>query len=178
MIVVQWFLGAALLLLGRKLYWFFVGVVGFVTGLTLAARWLEGRSELLILLVGLALGGLGALLALALQRIAIAAAGFFAGGYIAVALLGMIAAEAPRGSFLPFVLGGVVGVILVTLLFDWALIFLSSLTGAAMIVQGLEVSRLLGALLFAGLLMAGLAAQASLMRRDKRAEASTARPEP
>lgn len=58
--------GGALLFLGRKLYWFFVGAVGFVVGLSLATQWLQGGSEIVILLVGIVIGVVGALLALVL----------------------------------------------------------------------------------------------------------------
>lgn len=172
MAVVQWLIGAALLFLGRKLYWFFVGAVGFVTGLSLAARWLEGRPELVILVVGLVLGVLGALLALALQRVALGIAGFLAGGYIAVALLGLMEVDTARLSVLPFVVGGVLGAILVLVLFDWALIFLSSLTGAAMIVQSIDVGRALAVLLLLLFLVVGVSVQANLLRRDRASEAA------
>jgi hypothetical protein len=178
MAIVQWLVGAALLFLGRKLYWFFVGAVGFVTGLSLAARWLEGRPELVILAVGVALGVLGALLALALQRVALAVAGFLAGGYVGLALLGLIGVDVARLSILPFVLGGVVGAVLVLVLFDWALILLSSLTGAAMIVQSFDIGRALGILLLLLLLAVGIVAQATLLRRERGSQAPSAPPEP
>ena len=48
--------GALAILAGRKLYWFFVGVAGFVVGTTVAATYLAGRSDWLVLVVGLVAG--------------------------------------------------------------------------------------------------------------------------
>ncbi len=68
MIPLQTFVGAALLILGRKLFWVFVGAIGFVLGMDIASRFLQGRPDWLILIVALGAGVLGALLALFLQR--------------------------------------------------------------------------------------------------------------
>ena len=48
-------LGGALLLAGRKLFWHFVGAIGFVTGLQLATSFWQG-SEVLALVFGLVIG--------------------------------------------------------------------------------------------------------------------------
>ena len=53
--VINLVLGAALLFAGRKLFWLFIGVAGFVTGVQLATRFWQG-SELLAIVVGLILG--------------------------------------------------------------------------------------------------------------------------
>jgi hypothetical protein len=78
--------GALLLVLGRKLFWLFVAVVGFATGLMLATRFFQTQPEWLQLLIGIGFGLVGALLAYFFQEIAIAVAGFLAGGYIALSL--------------------------------------------------------------------------------------------
>jgi hypothetical protein len=169
MIVLQWLVGGALIFLGRKLYWFFVGAVGFVVGLMLANQWLQGSSEIVIVLVGIVIGVAGAALALVLQRIALAVAGFLAGGYVALGLLGLLGGGAQRATLLPFLLGGAVGALLIVFLFDWALIVLSSLTGSSVIVQSLDLGPALQALLFLGLLAIGIASQARMMRRQNAA---------
>lgn len=169
MIVLQWVAGGALLFLGRRLYWFFVGAVGFLVGLSLASQWLQGSSEVVILLVGIVIGAVGAVLALVLQRVALAVAGFLAGGYIALGILGLLGGEAPRLAALPFLLGGVIGALLVIFLFDWALIVLSSLMGSSVIVQSLDLGTGLRAVLFVVLLAVGIGAQASMMRRQREA---------
>ncbi|HET9907453.1 MAG TPA: hypothetical protein VFQ23_12445, partial [Anaerolineales bacterium] len=80
-------LGGALLLAGRKLFWLFVGAIGFVTGLQFATSFWQGPDNL-ALVFGLIVGVIFALLAVFLQSIAIGIAGFFAGGYVLTALAG------------------------------------------------------------------------------------------
>ena len=55
--------GIALLVLGRKLFWLFVGVVGFVAGAALATQLFEIQPDWLVIVFALGAGLLGALLA-------------------------------------------------------------------------------------------------------------------
>ena len=73
--------GVAMLFLGRKLFWLLVGVIGFLIGLMVATDLFQAQPEWIILLVALVGGVIGALLALFVQNIAVAAAGFLLGGY-------------------------------------------------------------------------------------------------
>ena len=66
----------ALLLVGRKLFWLFVGTIGFVIGIQVATRFFHG-SELITIVAGLVLGIIFAVLAIFLESIAIA--GFLGG---------------------------------------------------------------------------------------------------
>src|SRR5882762_9007846 len=79
-------IGVVILLFGRKLFWLCVAAVGFAAGVELAPHLVHEPSPLLALTVALVLGFMGALLALFLQKIAIAVAGFLAGGKLAVAI--------------------------------------------------------------------------------------------
>src|SRR3989475_8542915 len=79
-------IGVVILLFGRKLFWLCVAAVGFAAGVELAPHLVQEPSPVLALTVALVLGFVGALLALFLQKIAIAIAGFFAGGKFAIAI--------------------------------------------------------------------------------------------
>jgi hypothetical protein len=160
------FLGGALLVAGRKLFWLFVGVAGFVTGIGLATRFWHG-SDALAIVVGLVVGVIFALLAIFLQTIAIGAAGFLAGGYILPALAGMLGVSGSTSFWILYIVGGIVGLILVAVLFDWALITLSSLAGASLVVQGLFPGGSTGGLLFLVLFLGGVIFQGMLLRREK-----------
>ncbi|HLF75416.1 MAG TPA: hypothetical protein VI524_13760 [Anaerolineales bacterium] len=168
--LVNLILGAALLVAGRKLFWLFVGAAGFITGMQLASGLLQ-RSEAVAILIGLAVGLVFALLAIFLQRIAIAIAGFLAGGYILTALAGMLRLEGGFVFWILYVIGGIIGLILVSLLFDWALISLSSLAGASLIVQGLFAESPAGGLIFFIILIIGVVIQGSVLRQERRAAA-------
>jgi hypothetical protein len=159
--------GVALLTLGRKLFWLFVGMIGFVVGISLAGQFLRGQPDWVILIIALAAGLLGALFALLLQRLAVWLAGFIAGGYIAISLLSALGWGTDRLPWIPFIIGGIIGAVLVMVLFDWTLIVLSSLTGATVIVQETHFGRPIMVLLFVVLFAVGILIQASLMRQDR-----------
>jgi hypothetical protein len=122
-------LGGALLVAGRKLFWLFVGVAGFIAGMQLATQYWQG-PELLAIVFGLVVGVIFAVLAIFLQGVAIAVAGFLAGGYILTVLAGMLGLNQDAFSWIVYLIGGVIGALLVIVLFDWAIITLSSLAGA------------------------------------------------
>src|SRR6266542_1240759 len=79
-------IGAVTLLFGRKLFWLCVAAVGFAAGVEIAPHLVHEPSPLLALAVALVLGLIGALLALFLQKVAIAVLGFLAGGKLAGAI--------------------------------------------------------------------------------------------
>lgn len=160
-------LGGALLVAGRKLFWLFVGAVGFITGLQLGSRFSQG-SEGFAVIIGLVIGIIFALLAIFLQRIAIAIAGFFAGGYILTALAGMFGMDSGASIWIIYMIGGIIGLILVSFLFDWALITLSSLAGATLIAQGLFAQSATGGLIFIIIFIIGIMIQGSVLRYERR----------
>jgi len=160
--------GFLLLLLGRRLFWLFVGVAGFVVGVEAAPYILPHQTELFTLAVALMLGLLGALLALFLQKVAIAIGGFVAGGYLAAVmgapLLGGAGVKYP-GAWLCFLIGGILGAILLFVFFNWALIILSSMQGAHLILRGFSVPRQYFSILFLVLAIIGIIVQFSTYRR-------------
>jgi hypothetical protein len=167
--IINLILGALLLVAGRKLFWLFVGAAGFLTGIQLATRFWQG-ADLLAIIVGLVIGVIFALLAIVLQGLVIGAAGFLIGGYILTVLatiLGMDLAGAT--TWIVYILGGVIGVILISLLFDWALIALSSLAGASLILQSFLPQNAAGGILFFILFLLGVLIQGSMLRRDRAA---------
>jgi hypothetical protein len=154
--------GLLLLFFGRRLFWLFVGVIGFVAGMTFGAQYFAGQPEWVVLLIAILSGLIGILIAVFLQRIAIAVAGFLAGALLATNFLSGIQLSVPP--LFPMVIGGIIGAILLSLVFDWALIFLSSATGAALIVQPLHLEPLLGLVAFVVLLILGISVQSRIYR--------------
>jgi len=113
------------------------------------------------------------LLAILLQRLAIAVAGFFAGGYVTLALLDLVELRGPALAWILALVSAVVGVVLTLILFEWALIILSSLAGAGTIVQALDLRRPMTIAAFVILLAIGIAIQASLLAREETARVET-----
>src|SRR5215831_16322889 len=86
--------GAAILLLGRNLFWLFVAAIGFVLGAEIAPRIIHQPAPLVTLVIAVGLGFLGALVAVLLQKFAIAASGFLAGGWFAIGIYEFFAGHA------------------------------------------------------------------------------------
>ncbi len=128
--------GLVLLVYGRRLYWLFVAGIGFLTGLALAPRLLVGQPEWMILLVALILALIGALLAVVAQKFVVGLIGFLAGGGSGVLLLRALHMESNTLAWIVYLLLGIAGLVLGLVLFEWALILLSSLAGANLIVVG------------------------------------------
>ncbi len=158
-------IGLGILTLGRQLFWLFVGGVGFLLGMNLAPRLLSGQPDSTMLIFALIIGVIGAVVALVLQQLAVNLAGFIGGGILAVNLVELLALD--LGSVLiPFVVGGVIGLILISVLFDWALIAISSFVGASVISQAAGWGRPLSLIILVVLLTLGVAIQVNQMRRN------------
>ena len=165
--VISLILGGALLVAGRKLFWLFVGAAGFVTGIQLATRFWQG-SDVLAIIVGVVIGVIFAVLAVFLQTIVIGIAGFLSGGYVLTVLVTMVGMDITGSiTWIVYITGGILGVILVSVLFDWALITLSSLAGASMVIQAFSPQGTTGSLLFFILFIAGVIIQGAILRREK-----------
>jgi hypothetical protein len=162
-------IGAVILFFGRKLFWLCVAAVGFAAGVEIAPHLVHEPSPLLALAVALVLGLIGALLALFLQKVAIAVLGFLAGGKLAGAIAAAFFVHYAQYSTFIFVIGGVVGAILLLALFDWALIVVSSLIGAHLIVyQSAIVLPASGStIVFIGLAVLGILVQVASLRRSR-----------
>jgi hypothetical protein len=132
-------IGLLLLLLGRKIYWLSVGIIGFALGFFFAPRVLGSESAWLTLIIAIFAGILCALLARYLQTIAVGLVGFIAGGYLIVAILDAVRVQTGNYYWIAILIGGIIGAIFMTVLFDWTLIIITSLIGAWMISQNIPI---------------------------------------
>lgn len=167
MAILNIFVGAGLLFFGRKVFWLFVAGAGFVAGLALANRIFPGADAIGVI-IGIGIGLLAALLAVFVQRFAVVLAGFLVGGYIALQFLPILNLEGSWGIWLAFIIGGVIGVILVGMFLDWALIGLSSLAGASLTSEALNLSDGIAMAVFIILIVIGVVFQARELRQDRR----------
>ena len=156
-------IGTTLLVLGRKLFWLFVGCVGFVAGFQMAQQYFGPHPAWMAWAAALGFGLIGALLALFFQTLAIGLGGFAAGSTIAAHLMVLLGITAvPTITFL----GGIIGAILLYTVFDWALIGLSSVAGATFIVQALNWDPRAEMVLYLTLIAAGIVFQTTLLHRQ------------
>jgi len=164
--VVNILLGLILLTLGRKLFWLFVGFIGFAVGFHYAASVWQLQSQLLLIGLAALTGIVGAVLAVFFQKIAVGLAGFAGGGYITLNLINLLGFRLDQLIWVPFLIGGFIGALLVFFIFDWALIFISSLAGASMVIQVLSLNPGMEFGLYLALVIFGLAIQTVLNRKS------------
>ena len=154
-------IGIGLLTLGRRLFWLFVGSVGFIAGFTYAQEVLAIQSTLVTVLIAIGAGVIGALVSIFMQGFAIGVAGFLAGTYILYVILSFFGLQT-NALWLVYIIGGAAGTVCMFMIFDWALIVISSLTGAAFIVDTIQLNVPLEVIIFVVLVIAGIVFQARL----------------
>lgn len=153
--------GIVLLVAGRQLFWLVIGAIGFLIGLSLALDYLVIDSPLILGLIALVAGVVGAIGAIFLQQVAVVIGGFLMGSYLSLWLIELFNLNLIPGEWIAFVVGGVIGAIIVSVLFEYALIGLSSLVGATMISQSVNLSPPITTLILVILFVVGLVVQLS-----------------
>jgi hypothetical protein len=160
--------GTILLAAGRKLFWLFVGAAGFFAGIEIAERFFNASREAK-LLAALLIGIVAALLAIFFYKAAVAISGFIFGGRLALYLISYPSMHIQTGyEWIFYIIGGVVGAVLILLIFDWALIFLSSITGASLILRSISIHSFDERILFLILAIIGIAIQSAIKMREMR----------
>ena len=154
--------GVCLLLAGRRLFWLFVAITGFLIGAEVAGDLFVNQPRWVVWVLAAGAGIIGAVLAMLLQRVAFALAGFYAGGYLAVTLVQSLGWGMP--DVVVSLTGGIIGAVLAALVMDWAIIVLSSLVGSGLIVAAFGIQSFEGALLGAALAAVGIFVQAKFTR--------------
>jgi len=154
--------GLLLLFLGRKTIWMFVAVVGFLLGMEYAPQFLSGQSQSVILTVSLIVGLVGALLAVLLQKFAVGLTGMLAGGYVVYYFLQMNAGSIGQSQWILIAVGALIGAILAGSLFDWAMILVTSVTGAVLVYQGLNIGSGYSYIVIIGLVLLGIIVQTKI----------------
>ena len=158
-------IGVLLLVFGRKLFWLFVGVVGFLWGFQIASQLLPANSQIAILAAALVLGLIGAVLAIFVQHLVVILAGFMAGGHLLIRVLALYNWDVQQYVWWIALLGGILGALLALMLLDWALIILSSLIGANLVSQALPLDQATTILLAILLAISGIVIQSRLLQR-------------
>jgi hypothetical protein len=131
-------LGLVALVSGRRLFWLFVAILGFVVGWLITPLVLQDALWWQMAVAGLILAAIGAWLAVVAQKLIIGVAGFVAGAALGVAVPGSFGIELGNLLWLAGLIGGVLGALLLASVFDWGLILLSSFVGGALIALGLS----------------------------------------
>jgi hypothetical protein len=140
-------------------------VIGFAIGIQVATRFFHG-SELIIVGAGLVFGIIFAILAIFLESISIAIAGFLGGGFILLTIITLFGLDKGIWSWIAFIIGGLIGLAVIAFLFDWALITISSLTGASLVLSGFNIANATAGVIFLVLFIAGVIIQGSELQKN------------
>jgi Domain of unknown function (DUF4203) len=160
--IVEIVAGLLLLLAGRRLFWLFIAIIGFVVGAEVARELLASQSDWIVWVLGAAAGIVGAVVAVFFQRLAFALAGFYAGSYLAIVIAQSLGWPLP--DFALTLVGGVIGAVVAALVMDWAIIVLSTLAGVGMIVGALDLVPLHRVILASVLAAVGIVVQSRTAR--------------
>ena len=164
MLIARGILGGILLFLGRELNFLFAGgmaaLVGFRLLSSLPAGW--PRWSELVFVAGLAI--IAAVVTLTRKRFGYFLSGFLTGGYFLVEYTQPGVLILP---LLPFIIGGVIGSLIMGIFTEWALIIVSCLAGVYFLMGLFVLSPTAETLVGAGLFIIGAVTQVIIMRMQK-----------
>jgi len=159
--IAQVVVGLILVFMGRRLFWFFVGVVGFFLGFKVGLS--LSYDATISFFAACIVGVIAALLSVVLEKVLIVLAGAASGWLLFTRLAEVLSIDA-RVSPLVAVAGAVLFAIVSLMVFDAALIVISALSGATLVLEPVAIAGALGLILFVALAGAGIAAQFSQLR--------------
>jgi hypothetical protein len=164
MLILRGTIGAIILFLGRELNFLFAAgmaaLIGFRLTPQLPGTWPAWADTAFI--AGLA--GAAAGLVLINERAGYFISGFLAGGYVLAEYYAPGVLAIP---LLPFLVGGVIGLLILGIFTEWALIVVSSVIGAIYLTSMFLLGDTAKTLLTAGLVIVGALIQVLIMRSQK-----------
>jgi len=160
----RWIAGAIILFLGRELTFLFSGSMAIfigarLTGILPASLPPWGPIAFVVILAAIAVG-----LSTLNKDAGFITSGFFAGGYIAAEYF---AQGSPSLPIVPFILGAIIGAILLGATKDWGTIAVSSLIGIYMIYDPLPLFGTAKTLATAGIFILGALVQVIVFQTQK-----------
>ena len=158
-------IGGIILFLGRELNFLFAGgmavLIGFRLAPILPAQWPGWYDYVFIAILGV----IAASVVIANERLGYFVSGFLAGGYFLIEYFepGMLTVP-----LLPFLVGGIIGSVIIGVFTEWALMIVSCLFGAYYVANLFTLSPTAQILVTSGLFIVGAITQVLLMRmQDK-----------
>jgi hypothetical protein len=156
--IINILMGTGLVILGRKHLWIFTAGIFYFFTIEIIGQSQYNLPDTLILFVAMVLAASGALLASVLKPIAIVVPVFLSSSY-----LFSLPAEAyqwfPGQTWLTYLIGGGLGLVLIAGAKDWTFIVLSSLIGALLVTRGIPINPAWSLVAFLGVALAGVIIQ-------------------
>ncbi len=165
MLIIRGVIGGILLFLGRELNFLFAGamaaLIGFRLTPLLPPQWPAWSDAAFMITLGV----IAAIIVLVNERVGYFLSGFLAGGFL---LIEYYAPNLLTVPLLPFIVGGVIGALILGLLTEWALILVSSGIGAAYVLNLFRLNPTAEILIGAGLFIIGAVTQVVIMQAQKK----------
>jgi hypothetical protein len=162
--VVRAVIAGVLLFLGRELNFLFAGAMAAFIGLRLTPllppKW-AGWTDYAFMAV---LALIAAVVTLRYERVGYFLSGFLAGGYFLIEYYQPGVLTVP---LIPFIVGGVVGSLIIGIFTEWALMIVSCLIGAYYVTNLFRLSPTAEILVGSGLFIIGALTQVILMQMQK-----------
>jgi len=166
-LLIRGIIGGVLLFLGRELNFLFAAAMAAFLGFRIAPRlpatW-PGWGDLAFVIT---LAVVAATIALINERVGYFLSGFLAGSFFLIEYYAPGASTLPA---IPFIVGGVLGSLVLGLLTEWAMILVSSAIGAAYVLNLFRLDPTAEILVGAGLFIVGALTQVIIMQSQKHSE--------
>ena len=167
MLIVRGVIGGILLFLGHELNFLFAGAIAALLGFRLTPllppQWPSWADYAFII----GLGVVAAVLVLLNERLGYFISGFLAGGFLLVEYYAPNTLTVP---IIPFIVGGIIGALIIGVFTDWALILVTAAIGAAYILNLFVLDPMLEILIGAGLFILGALTQVIIMQSQKQSD--------
>lgn len=167
MLIVRGVIGGILLFLGHELNFLFAGAMASLLGFRLTPllppQW-PGWADYAFII---GLGVIAAVVVLLNERAGYFVSGFLAGGLM---LVEYYAPESLTVPWLPFLIGGIIGSLIIGVFTDWALILVTAAIGSAYLLNLFVLDPMLEILIGAGLFIVGALTQVIIMQSQRHAE--------
>jgi hypothetical protein len=167
MLIARGIIGGILLFLGRELNFLFGGAMASLIAFRLTPFLPSGGPPWSENAFIIGLGVAFAIIILINERAGYVISGFLAGGYFLVEYYAPGAFTLP---LLPFIVGGVLGSLILGIFTEWALIVVSSIVGAIYVTDLFTLDPTAEILVTAGLIIIGAITQVLIMRAQKQGE--------
>lgn len=160
--------GLLLLFAGRRFFWISVACIGFIVAYRCTLEIGVPGPVWITWALPLGVGLIGAVVALVYQKLAVILIGFMIGGLVGADLFPLLGVHGERLSWLILPASGLLGAIAMLFIFDWALIVLSSLAGAFVIIPSLGLDNTGGNIAFIILAVLGMIVQTASFLKIKK----------
>ncbi len=160
--------GVLLLFAGRRFFWVSVACIGFIMAYRYTVEVGVPGPAWITWALPLAIGLIGALVAVVYQKLAVVLIGFMIGGLVATDLFPLVGNHGEPLSWLILLAGGIIGAVAMLFVFDWALIMLSSLAGAFVIITSMGLDKTGGNMAFVILAVLGMIVQTVLFLKTQK----------